>query len=138
MIKSRCSYRVQEKENSKFKIQNKEWVHTKMMHRHWAECSFFNINWQSIRIQDCIYSSTLNVRVTGWKHRSHFKTVTNFIQLVSPQPVNQFSQIKLHWKAQMRAIHIYVGCTKVITNNQDIRPSVTVKVLLAGNISYII
>ena len=25
--------------------------------------------------------------------------VTNFIQLVSPQPVDQFSQTKLHWKA---------------------------------------
>ena len=31
----------------------------------------------------------------------------------------------------MKAIHIYVGCTKATTNNQDIRPSVTVKVLLA-------
>jgi len=31
----------------------------------------------------------------------------------------------------MRAIHIYVGCTKVTTNNQDIRPSVTIKALLA-------
>ena len=27
------------------------------------------------------------------------KIVTNFIQLVSPQPVDQFSQTKLHWKA---------------------------------------
>jgi len=35
----------------------------------------------------------------------------------------------------MRAIHIYAGCTKATTNNQDIRPSVTVKVLLA-NISW--
>ena len=25
--------------------------------------------------------------------------VTNFIQLVSPQPVDQFSQTKLRWKA---------------------------------------
>ena len=25
--------------------------------------------------------------------------VTNFIQLVSPQPVDQISQTKLHWKA---------------------------------------
>ena len=31
----------------------------------------------------------------------------------------------------MRAIYIYIGCTKAITNNQDIRPLVTVKVLLA-------
>ena len=31
----------------------------------------------------------------------------------------------------MKAICIYVGCTKATTNNQDIRPSVTVKVLLA-------
>ena len=31
----------------------------------------------------------------------------------------------------MRAICTYVGCTKVTTKNQDIKPSVTVKVLLA-------
>ena len=31
----------------------------------------------------------------------------------------------------MRAICIYVGCTKATTNNWDIRPSVTVKVSLA-------
>ena len=35
----------------------------------------------------------------------------------------------------MRAIHIYTEYIKVTTNNQDIRPSVTVKVLLA-NISW--
>jgi len=35
----------------------------------------------------------------------------------------------------MKAIHIYIGCTKATTNNQDIRPSVTVKVSLA-NISW--
>jgi len=35
----------------------------------------------------------------------------------------------------MRTICIYVGCTKVTTNKWDIRPSVTVKVLLA-NISW--
>ena len=31
----------------------------------------------------------------------------------------------------MRDIHIYAGCTKVTTNNWNISPSVTVKVLLA-------
>jgi len=36
----------------------------------------------------------------------------------------------------MRAIHIYMRCTKAITNNWDVRPSVTVKALLA-NISWI-
>ena len=35
----------------------------------------------------------------------------------------------------MKAIHIYIRYTKATTNNQDIRPSVTVKVLLA-NISW--
>jgi len=35
----------------------------------------------------------------------------------------------------MRAIHIYMGCTKATTNNRDIRLSVTVKVSLA-NISW--
>ena len=36
----------------------------------------------------------------------------------------------------MRAIYTYVEYTKATTNNWDIRPSVTVKVLLA-NISWI-
>jgi len=31
----------------------------------------------------------------------------------------------------MRAIHTYAGYTKATTNNQDIRPSVTVKALSA-------
>jgi len=35
-------------------------------------------------------------------------TVTNFIQLVSPQLVDQFSQTKLHWKAPNEDyLHIY-------------------------------
>jgi len=37
-------------------------------------------------------------------------------------------------KLQIRAIHTYVGYIKAITNNQDIRPLVTVKVLLAINL----
>ena len=36
-------------------------------------------------------------------------------------------------RPQIRAIYTYVRCTKAITNNQDIRPLVTVKVLLAIN-----
>ena len=35
----------------------------------------------------------------------------------------------------MRAIYTYAGCTKVATNNWDIRPSATVKALFA-NISW--
>ena len=35
----------------------------------------------------------------------------------------------------MRAIHTYVGCTKVTTNDWDIRPLVAVKALSA-NISW--
>ena len=35
----------------------------------------------------------------------------------------------------MMAICTYIGCTKAITNNWDIRPSVTAKALLA-NISW--
>ena len=64
-----------------------------------------------------------------------YDIVTNFIQLVSPQPVNRFSQTKLRWKAQMRAIHTYVGCTKATTNDWDIRTSVAVKASSA-NISW--
>jgi len=36
--------------------------------------------------------------LTRWQYNL-IKDVTNFIQLVSPQPVDQFSQTKLHWKA---------------------------------------
>ena len=32
----------------------------------------------------------------------------------------------------MRAIHIYTGCTRMITNDWDIRPSVAVKALSAN------
>ena len=35
----------------------------------------------------------------------------------------------------MRAIHTYAGCTKVTTNDWDIRPSVAIKALSA-NISW--
>jgi len=36
------------------------------------------------------------------------EAVTNFIQLVSPQPVDRFSQTKLHWKAPNESYpHIY-------------------------------
>jgi len=43
-----------------------------------------------------------------------------------------FHKISCNGKSQIRAIYIYVGCTKVITNNQNIRLSVTVKALLAN------
>jgi len=42
--------------------------------------------------------SSRGVGNLGWRGRSS-KIVTNFIQLVSPQPVDRFSQTKLHWKA---------------------------------------
>ena len=62
--------------------------------------------------------------------------VTNFIQLVSPQQVDKFSQTKLCWKALNKGyLYIYAKCTKVTTNNQDIRSSVTLKSLFA-NISW--
>jgi len=43
-----------------------------------------------------------------------------------------FHKISCNRKSQIRAIYIYVGCTKVITNNQNIRLSVTIKALLAN------
>ena len=46
-----------------------------------------------------------------------------------------FHKLSCFGKLQMRAICIYVGCTKVITNNWDIKLLVTVKVLSA-NISW--
>ena len=54
-------------------------------------------------------------------------TVTNFIYLVSSQLVDWFSETKLHYKAPNESyLHIW-GCTKAITNDWDIRPSVAVK-----------
>ena len=46
---------------------------------------------------------------------------------------NQWTDFhKLSGKPQIRAIHIYAGCTKVITSNQDIKSSVTIKTLFAN------
>ena len=65
-------------------------------------------------------------------------TVTNFIQLIFLQLVDQFSQTKLYCKALNEGylyICTYVRCTKATTNNWDIGLSVTVKSLFA-NISW--
>ena len=61
--------------------------------------------------------------------------VTKFIQLIFPQPVDQFTQISCTGKLQMRAICTYVGYTKATTNDWDIGTSVVVKALSA-NISW--
>ena len=42
-----------------------------------------------------------------------------------------FHKLSYAVKPQIKAICIYVGCTKATTNNQDIRSSVTVKSLFA-------
>jgi len=42
--------------------------------------------------------------------------VTNFIQLVSLQLVDRFSQTKLHCKAPNNSYLKYAGCTKVTTD----------------------
>ena len=48
--------------------------------------------------------------------KSNLVNVTNFIQLVSPQPVDQFSQNKLHWKAPNEGyLHI---CGMYKSNNE--------------------
>ena len=46
-----------------------------------------------------------------------------------------FHKLSCAGKPQMRAIYTYVGCTKAITNDWDIRPSVAIKALSA-NISW--
>ena len=49
----------------------------------------------------------LEIRVVE-KEQMLIEGVTNFIQLVSSQPVNQFSQTKLHWEAPNEGyLHIY-------------------------------
>ena len=68
--------------------------------------------------------------------------------IAEPEWVNTVSQTSFSWylhnqwtdfhklsctgKPWIRAICTYVGCTKATTNNWDIRPSVTVKVLLTN------
>jgi len=43
-----------------------------------------------------------------------------------------FHKLSCAVKPQIRAIHIYMGCTKATTNDWDIRPSVAVKTLSAN------
>ena len=51
--------------------------------------------------------------------RSTIPSVTNFIQLVSPQPVDRFSQTKLHWKAPNEGyLHI---CGRYKSGNKWLR-----------------
>ena len=77
----------------------------------------------------------LLLRVIYW-NSEHFLYVTNFIQLVSPQQVDWFfHKPSCTGKHQMKVICTYVECTKVTTNNWDIRLSVTEKSLFA-NISW--
>ena len=48
--------------------------------------------------------------------RGRKETVTNFIQLISPQPVDRFSQTKLLWKAPNEGyLHI---CRMYKSNNE--------------------
>ena len=43
----------------------------------------------------------------------YYDIVTNFIQLVSPQPVDQFSQTKLCWKAPNESYSHICGMYKM-------------------------
>jgi len=59
-------------------------------------------------------------------HRPHIllliyykATVTNFIQLVSPQPVDRFSQTKLRWKSPNEGYSHICGMYK--SNNKQLR-----------------
>jgi len=57
-------------------------------------------------------------QVKGQK-KEEGKPVTNFIQLVPPQPVDRFSQIKLHWKAPNEGYPHICGMYK--SNNKQLR-----------------
>ena len=48
-----------------------------------------------------------------------FPFVTNFIQLISPQPVDRFSQTKLRWKAPNEGYPHICGMYK--SNNERLR-----------------
>ena len=67
--------------------------------------------------------------------KNRTEIVTNFIQLVSPQPVDHFYKLSYTGKPQIRTICTYMRCTKKTTNYWDIRTSVAVKALSA-NISW--
>ena len=71
----------------------------------------YHVTCDSVTMISC-QTLTLVLRIENKK-----EDVTNFIQLVSPQPVDRFTQTIGAGKPQMRAIYTYVGCTKATTND---------------------
>ena len=74
--------------------------------------------------------------VLDWLTPNEIKNIQNFWDFVTNfilynQQINSY-KLSYTGKPQMRAIYIYVGCTKATTNDSDIRPSVAVKALSAN------
>ena len=66
-----------------------------------------------------IYSNVASIIIITYKVTISLDFVTNFIQLVSPQPVDRFSQTKLRWKAPNEGyLHI---CGMYKSSNKQLR-----------------
>ena len=80
------------------------------------------------------WCSSIRVLIACCLRRDAILSQTSFSLYLYNQWTN-FHKLSCAGKPQMRAIRICVGCTKVTTNDWDIRRSVAVKVLSA-NISW--
>ena len=77
--------------------------------RKWRLAAFLSKSLNEIERNYEIHNKEMLVVIRGLENWRHLlEGVTNFIQLVSPQPVDLFSQTKLHWKAPNEGyLHIY-------------------------------
>ena len=101
-------------------------------HFAWYYKANFKINPPYLKTKQgelCLYS----FKCINYKS-NHQVSQTSFSLYLHNQWTN-FHKPSCTGKPQIRAIHTYMGCTKVTTNNWDIRPSVAVKALSA-NISW--
>jgi len=78
-----------------------------------------NNNLLDKEFRDPIDSSQPSYKDNNKEKNPVSKVVTNFIQLVSPQPVDQFSQTKLLWKAPYEGYLHMCGMYK--SNNKQLR-----------------
>ena len=96
---------------AEFTFNNKMYIATKL--------SPFNINYRrELRMNFQIRKKEKHVKVEEFVKETK-EIVTNFIQLVSPQPVDRFSQTKLRWKALNESYSHICGMYK--SNNKRLR-----------------
>jgi len=81
------------------------------------------------------FLSSSHKTIQDWLQLSYYQVLQTSFSLYLHNLWTNFPKPSCAGKPQMRAIHTYEGCTKVTTNDWDIRPSVAVKALSA-NISW--